>query len=158
MSIPVVYDTMLFLQAAVQPVRVHRTFQAIQEGLVTLCLSAELLAEVRDVLTRWKVRDKFPALTPETVDAFITETAAMATMFDPVPSIFTWPADPGDDHIFNLAIHAQAEYLVTWETRMLKLASEISETAESLRRLAPNLQIVNPEQFAKAMYPLKTIP
>lgn len=151
MSIPVVYDTMLFLQAAVQPLRVHRTFQAVQEGLVSLCLSAELLAEVRDVLTRGKVREKFPALTPEVVDTFIGETAAMATMFDP-PSVFTWPVDPGDDHIFNLAIHARAEYLVTWETRMLKLANELSEASESLRRLAPKLQIVNPEQFAEALY------
>jgi putative PIN family toxin of toxin-antitoxin system len=150
-STPVVYDTMLFLQAAVQPIRVHRTFQAVQEGLVRLCLSAELLAEVRDVLTRTKVRKKFPALTPEAVDAFISETAAMATMFDP-PSVFTWPVDPGDDHVFNLAIHARAEYLVTWETRMLKLANEMSEAAASLRRLAPDLQIVNPEQFAQALH------
>ena len=89
---------MLFLHAAVQPVRVHRSFQAVQEGLVTLCLSAELLAEVRDVLTRRKMRQRFPALTPEAVDAFITETAAMARMFDPVPSQFTWPTHPDDDH------------------------------------------------------------
>lgn len=156
MSTPVVYDTMLFLQAAVQPIRVHRTFQAVQEGLVRLCLSAELLAEVRDVLTHAKVRKKFPALTPEAVDAFISETAAMATIFEP-PSVFTWPVDPGDDHIFNLAIHARAEYLVTWETRMLKLTNEMSEAAESLRHLAPGLQIVNPEQFAQALYRTKTI-
>lgn len=156
MSIPVVYDTMLFLQAAVQPIRVHRTFRAVQQGFVTLCLSAELLAEVRDVLTREKVRKKFPALTPEAVDTFISETAAVATMFEP-PSVFTWQVDPDDDHIFNLAIHARAEYLVTWETRMLKLANETSEAAESLRHLAPSLQIVNPEQFAQALYRPKTI-
>ena len=151
MSVPVVYDTMLFLQAAVQPVRVHRSFQAVQEGLVMLCLSAELLAEVRDVLTRRKIRQRFPALTPEAVDAFITETAAMARMFDPVPSPFTWPTDPDDDHIFNLAIHAQAEYLVTWETRILRLPLETSESGSMLRRLAPQLQIVNPEQFAQVL-------
>jgi predicted nucleic acid-binding protein len=112
---------------------------------------------VRDVLTRRKVREKFPVLTPEVVDAFIGETAALATMFDP-PIVFTWPVDPGDDHIFNLAIHARAEYLVTWETRMLKLGNEMSGAAESLRRLAPSLQIVNPEQFAQALYRTKTIP
>jgi putative PIN family toxin of toxin-antitoxin system len=143
---------MLFLQAAVQPVRVHRTFQAIQEGLVTLCLSAELLAEVHDVLNREKVRQRFPALTPEAVDAFIADTAAMAKMFDPVPNLFNWPTDPDDDHIFNLAILAQAEYLVTWERRILKLASEPSESGETPRRLAPKLKIVNPEQFAQAVY------
>ena len=151
MSVRAVYDTMLFLQAAVQPVRVHRSFQAVREGLVTLCLSAELLAEVHDVLTRRKVREKFPALTHKAVEAFITETGAMATMFDPVPSLFSWPVDRDDDHIFNLAIHAQAEYLVTWETRILKLASDYSESGVLLRRLAPKLRIVNPEQFAQVL-------
>ena len=151
MSVPAVYDTMLFLQAAVQPVRVHRSIQAVQEGLVTLCLSAELLAEVRDVLTRRKMRQRFPALTPEAVEAFITETAAMAMMFDPVPKQFTWPAHPDDDHIFNLASHAHAEYLVTWETRILKLPLETSESGSMLRQLAPQLQIVNPEQFAQVL-------
>jgi predicted nucleic acid-binding protein len=84
-SLLVVYDTMLFLQAAVQPVRVHRSFQAGHQGLV------------------------------------------------------------------NLAIHAQAEYLVTWETRMLKFANDKSESAELLRRLAPQLRIVNPERFAQVL-------
>lgn len=149
MSLRVVYDTMLFLQAAVRPSRVHRSSQAIRDGLVTLCVSSQLLSEVYDVLTRPRVRDKFPALTPEAVNSFISEIGAMATMFDPIPSVFTFPPDPGDDHIFNLAIHARAAYLVTWETRMLKLASESSDTAASLRRLAPQLEIVNPEQFAR---------
>ena len=64
MSLRVVYDTMLFLQAAVQPFRVHRSFQVIRDELVTLCISSQLLSEVYDVLMRPQVRDKFPALTP----------------------------------------------------------------------------------------------
>ena len=72
-------------------------------------------------------------------------------MFEDVPSLFKWPADPGDDHIFNLAIHAHAEFLVTWETRMLKLAKKESENGTLLRRLAPNLRIVNPEEFVKIL-------
>lgn len=142
---------MLFLQAAVQPSRVHRSFQAVREGRVALCVSSELVSEVYDVLTRPRVRDKFPALTPEAVDSFISEIGATATLFDPVPSVFTFPVDPDDDHIFNLAIHVRAEYLVTWERRMLKLVEESSETGVALRRLAPQLKIVNPEQFAQVV-------
>jgi putative PIN family toxin of toxin-antitoxin system len=150
-SVRVVYDTMLFLQAAVQPVRVHRSIQAVRDGLVTLCVSAELLAEAHDVLTRKRVRERFPALTPEAVDSFVTEIGAIATIFDPVPNLFTFPADPDDDHVFNLAIHAQADYLVTWETRILNLAGHSSESGELLRQLAPELKIVNPEQFAQVL-------
>ena len=75
----------------------------------------------------------------------------MATIFDQVPNLFTWPADPDDDHVFNLAIHPQADYLVTWETRMLKLANDLSESGALLRRMAPQLRIVNPEQFVHVL-------
>lgn len=143
-----VYDTMLFLQAAVQPHRVHRSFRAVRDGTVTLCISRELLAEVHDVLKRQKVREKFPALTNEAVDSFIVELGATSQIFHPIPKVFTFPADPDDDHIFNLAIHAEADYLVTWETRILNLVSDKSETSKTLRALASKLRIVNPEQFA----------
>ena len=139
---------MLFLQAAVQPQRVHRSFQALQDGEVTLCVSLELLSEVRDVLTRDKVRDKFPSLTPEAVDAFISETVEKVELFDRVPSRFTFPLDPNDDHIFNLAISAGADYLVTWDKRILRLETGQSEAGDALRQLAPQLRIVNPEEFA----------
>lgn len=86
--------------------------------------------------------------------SFVTEVAAIATMFEQVPNLFTWPADPNDDHIFNLAIRAQADFLVTWETRMLRLANDSSESGALLRQLAPQLRIVNPEQFA---YVLKAL-
>ena len=53
-----------------------------------------------------------------------------------------------DDHLFNLAIHAEANFLVTWETRILRLATETTEAANYLRRLAPGLSIVTPKQIA----------
>ena len=148
MSIPVVYDTMLFLQAASRPDRTHATFRAIRERSVTLCLSARLLAEVRDVLTRAEVRAKFHALVPEAVDAFIEDIAGLASLYDVIPAVFAWPAHPDDDHVFDLAIHARARYLVTWETRILNLATTASPAAQTLRQLAPNLAIINPKAFA----------
>lgn len=147
----VVYDTMIFLQAAVRPSRVHRTFQAVADGTVTLCVSHDLLKEVRDVLTRDTVRAKFPALTTEAVDAFLDDILKSATLFDPVPVAFTWPQHPDDDHLFNLAIVAGADYPVTWETRILRLATEHSVAADELRRSAPNLSIVAPDEFAQLL-------
>jgi predicted nucleic acid-binding protein len=116
---------------------------------VRLCLSAPLLAEVRDVLTRAEVRAKFPALVPEAVDAFIEDIAGLASLYDAVPAIFTWPAHPDDDHLFDLAIHAQARYLVTSETRILNLATASTPAAQTLRQLAPDLAILDPKSFAE---------
>lgn len=62
---------MLIFRAVARPARVRPLFDALERGRVTLCLSAEVLAEIRDVLSRPKLRQKFPALTDEAVDAFL---------------------------------------------------------------------------------------
>lgn len=151
MSIPVVYDTMLFFQAASRPDRVHASFQAIRDQRVTLCMSPELLAEVHDVLTRPEYQSRFPALTAEGVAAFLADVTSRATLFESVRAAFSWPSHPDDDHVFNLAIHAKAKYLVTWERRILKLATESTEAAKFLQRLAPDLGIITPQQLADTL-------
>lgn len=104
MSVRVVYDTMVFLQGAARPGRVHRSFQFVRDGVVTLCLSPELLAEVRDVLAHESVRRRFPELTDAVVDAFLADVLASGDLFEDVSPTFSWPQHPDDDHVFNLAI------------------------------------------------------
>jgi putative PIN family toxin of toxin-antitoxin system len=147
-SIGVVYDTMVFLQAAARPQRLHATFRAVHEREVSLLLSPGLLAEIQDVLSRPAIRTKFPALTDEGVNVFVADVLAHGRMFADVPRNFTWPEHPDDDHVLNLAIQAQAKYLVTWEARILKLATDASPAAQELRRLAPGLEIITPKQLA----------
>jgi len=89
MSIRAVYDCMIFLQAASNPHRVHSTFRLVESGAVTLYVSAEVLAEVRDVLSRPRHKAKFPALTDDHVSEFLTAMAKLATLVDEVPDIYT---------------------------------------------------------------------
>lgn len=152
MSDRAVYDTMIFFQWAVLPAeQQRRTIEALYDGSVRLCLSAELVREVRDVLTRPELVARFPALSIDRVDQVLREAAKHADFFPAVPAIYTWPRHPSDDHIFNLAIESQARFLVTWETRILSLATEASPEADQLRVLAPHLQIVSPPVFARAV-------
>jgi putative PIN family toxin of toxin-antitoxin system len=139
---------MVFFQAASRPDRMHATFRAINDNRLTLVLSRDLLAEIQGVLNRDSVRLKFPALTAERVKAFIADVLARCKMFENVPLAFTWPQHPDDDHVFNLAIESKAKYLVTWETRIIKLGSELSPSGKLLRQLAPDLEIVTPKQLA----------
>ena len=104
--------------------------------------------EIRDVLTRPSLAAKFRALTAERVAHFLDNVNAMARLFADTPKTFTWPQHPDDDHLFNLAIHARAKYLVTWETRILKLAAGTSPAAELLHQSAPSLAIITPKQLA----------
>ena len=59
-GVRVVYDCMLFLQAVLRPHRTHGTFRVARSGLVQLCVSHDVLSEIRDVLTRPKLMAKFP--------------------------------------------------------------------------------------------------
>jgi len=144
----VVYDTMVFLQAAIYPERRHTTFAAVEDGRLRLCTSPQLIAEVRDVLTRPHLAAKFTALTPVRAAQFMDKVNLIALSFSTVPDVFSWPRHPDDDHVFNLAIHAKATYLVTWETRILQLATEATPTANLLRQLAPHLAILTPKALA----------
>lgn len=57
----VVFDCMVVLQGAGRPAGpAGACLRLVDQGRVTLCVSAEVLAEVRDVLTRPKVQRKFP--------------------------------------------------------------------------------------------------
>jgi len=150
-GIPVVYDTMLFFQAASRPTRVHATFQAILDKRVALCLSSDLLSEIADVLLRPEHEARFPALTPDAVAAFLAQWSARSRMVENVPRVFTWPEHPDDDHVFNLAIVAAARYLVTWESRILELPTRPSPAALALKQLAPELRIVTPSQLAQEL-------
>lgn len=105
------------------------------------------------MLTRAEVQAKFPALTPKSIAPFLADIAATAKHVDPIPNLFTWPAHPDDDHLFNLAIEARAEFLVTWEKRILKLAVANTGEAVALRRLAPQLKIITPPELAGELNP-----
>lgn len=146
-----IYDAMVVLQWAALPTpaeRQHATVRAIVNGEIRLCMSQPLFDEIRGLLCRKELREKLPSLTPASAALVLKRMLEFADWFDPVPNVFTWPQHPDDDHLFNLAIHAKAQYLVTWETRILKLAADTIPAADVLRRLAPDLTILTPRQLA----------
>jgi hypothetical protein len=76
-----VYDCMLFFRAASRPQRVQPLFELVDQAHVTLCLSAEVVAEIRDVLIRPKLltgpdfRRRFAVLQIVTPPAFLAVVA-----------------------------------------------------------------------------------
>jgi putative PIN family toxin of toxin-antitoxin system len=143
-----VYDTMIFFQWAALPEdRQHATIRSIYDGTIKLCMSQELLDEVRDVLSRPEVVAKNPSITPERLAHILTAILDLSEWFDQVPKLFTWSQHPDDDHIFNLAIAANAQFLVTWENRILKLANDTTPDARQSRVFAPQLKIITPKEL-----------
>ena len=114
MTIRAVYDCMIYLQAASN--WSGASGECIRRSLlgdVELCQSLRVLAEIRDVLTRARIKKKFPDLTLDRVNLFLKDVSRYALQYPIPPSLFKLPRDPNDEKYLNLAIAANANYLVS---------------------------------------------
>jgi len=142
-----VFDCMVFLQGAGRPASPARAcFRLVDEERITLCLSADILTEVRDVFMRAKTVKRFPLLTPEWVDAFVQNTESKAVKLPQVPKVFSFERDPKDEPYLNLAIATRANYLVSRDQDLLELMNN-----SDFRKRFPELTILDPVEFLKEM-------
>lgn len=142
---------MIFFQWAALPVdRQHATIKAIYDGSVQLCMSKPLLDEIRDVLSRPEIRFKAPSLTEDRLNSVLDAIVQHAQWFTDVPPAFTWSQHPDDDHLLSLAIAARADWLVTWERRLLTFIA--ADSAEAVRfRLLAATEIITPAELAERL-------
>jgi putative PIN family toxin of toxin-antitoxin system len=142
-----VFDCMVFLQGAGRPAGPARAcFRLVDEGQVMLCLSPEILAEVRDVLTRPKTLQRFPLLSQEWVETFVANAASKAVVLAQVPKAVSLERDPKDEPYLDLALAVRAHYLVSRDRDLLDLKND-----EGFRQRYPDLQILDPVAFLKAI-------
>lgn len=147
MSYRAVFDCMVYLQAVTnERGPAFACFCLVDGGEVTLCVSAENLAEAQDVLTRPELQAKFPRLTPERAEAFLRNVRAKAVLVDAVPEQFSYLRDPDDEPYLNLALAAGAKYLVSRDKDLLDLMNNVD-----FRRRFPDLTILDPVAFLQAI-------
>jgi putative PIN family toxin of toxin-antitoxin system len=113
---------------------------------IDLFVSPEILSEVDDVLRRPKLRRKFPALTHEAVNAFLEDLRSRASLILEIPKVFEYPRDPKDEPYLNLAIAAEARYLVSFDNDLLDLMDD-----PDFRQRFPQLTILDPPAFLRAL-------
>ena len=142
-----VYDCMLFFRAASRPSRVHPLFELVDQGRVLIALGPDVLAEIRDVLKRPKLVAKYPALTSEAVDAFVAQYLYLATWIDNVPEHYSLVRDPKDSKYLNLAITANAPYVVTTDLDLLDQMDPSSIAGQDFRSRYPAIEVVTPIEF-----------
>jgi putative PIN family toxin of toxin-antitoxin system len=143
-KIRAVFDCMLFLQgAARRESAAGACLLLVELAAVELCVSEEILAEVRDVLTRPRLRQKFPALSDELVDRFLAALIKRSVVIPNVQRLFLYARDPKDEPYINLAIAADATHLVSWDADLLDLAKPSNPDGARLRRHAPELRILD---------------
>jgi len=79
----VVFDCMIFLQAtANESGPAAALLRLVDRNVLSLFVSREILDEVRDVLSRSKIRKKSPDITRERVDALMIRVSDKAAIVD----------------------------------------------------------------------------
>jgi len=138
---------MVFLQGAgcsAGPARA--CLSLVDDDRVILFMSDQILVEVRDVLTRPKSQRKFPMLTLESVNEFSRDVARKSVVLANVPNAYSNLRDPKDEPYLNVAIAANADYLVSRDLDLLDLMKDAD-----FRQQYPSLTILNPVAFLQVM-------
>ena len=144
----VVFDCNVFLQAvANDESAVAKALDFLEAGLITLFVSEPILREVRDVLTRPKLRRQMPQITDVRVSAMLQRLANKAILIQNIPEEFQSKRDPKDEIYLNLAIVANAKFLISRDQDLLDLMTTSTDEARQFRSLYPFLRIMKVADF-----------
>jgi len=146
--IAAVFDCNVFLQAAAREKSVAAAcLRLVEQGLVQLYLSEEILAEVEEVLYRPEIRTHFPSLTDEVIEAFLLRLRKSAQILRHVPKRFSYSRDPDDVPYINLAVEMNADYLVSRDRDLLDLMTAYDVEAKEFRQRFRPLRVIEPLEF-----------
>lgn len=118
----VVFDCVVFVQSLISKSGPAVTcIERFRKGDFSLAISKDTLAEVREVLSRSKLREDFPLLTEEKAVWLIELLLYKGKLFQKVPRRFEFQRDPDDEPYINLAVEAGADFLnqsqQEWDTQ-----------------------------------------
>ena len=144
----VVFDCMIFLQAVTSDKSLaFRLFEYFENGSFTVYVSNAVLAEITEVLNRPFVRTANPSITNEYVEDFLKRFLMRARSIKSVPPKFKYSRDPKDEKYINLAIEAEADYLISHDRDLLDLMTGIDDECKQFRQRFRHLKIIQPVDF-----------
>ena len=155
--IEAVFDCNVLLQAASREKSVAaECLRFVETGFVRLYLSEDVLTEVEDVLNRPEIRDHFQTLTDELVEAFLLRLHKNSEFIRSVSKEFSYSRDPDDEVYINLAVCAEADYIVSRDNDLLDLMTAYTIEAKQFRQRFRPLQVIEPLEFLKIMRKLES--
>jgi len=155
-----VFDCMIFVQGAARVKNpANACFELVENGEVSLFVSQEIIDEVKDVLSRRQLRNRFPALTDEIGEVFLKEVLSKSKQLKNARPVFKYARDRKDEKYLNLAIEAEADFIVSRDKDLLDLMTGIDDKSKEFRQRFRRLKIVKPVEFlnilAEKHLPLK---
>jgi len=100
------------------PGQILRAF--LEEGRFTSVTSLEILAEIREALSREKIR-KYHGWTDEQIDSFVAFLYAQSVATEGKFAVDLITKDPRDNKFLACAWEGNAEHLVTGDDHLLEL-------------------------------------
>ena len=108
----VIFDTVILVQSTLNPKSAARKCLVyFEQGKISVAVSRETLTEVKDVLSRPSIRQRYDHITNELVTALTELLSYRGIYVRHVGKHFTYPRDPNDEPYLNLAIEVSAESL-----------------------------------------------
>lgn len=140
------------VQSAINPEGIARKcLLYFERGEISIAVSRDTIAEVKDVLSRPHIRDRYDHITDEKVAALVELLTYKGRFVRNVKEHFTYPRDPDDEPYLNLAIEVKADYLISWDNDMLDLMKWDKPDGREFQKRFRFLKIVNPKEFLQEM-------
>ena len=132
--VKVIFDTNVWISFLIGK-HLSKLQSYLSDGRITVITTDQLLAELKLVSQRKKLRKYFPS---ETVNEFISILEIISENFE-ITSRHHESRDPKDNFLLDLIDYSKADYLVTGDKDLLDLESFM------------NAKIVSPSVFEKEM-------
>ncbi|MGH9839792.1 MAG: putative toxin-antitoxin system toxin component, PIN family [Blastocatellia bacterium] len=148
----VVVDTNILLQSLLSGTGpAGKCLDYFRRGEIDISVSRDTLNEAKEVLSRSRLRIKYPQLTDEKVAHLTDFLLYRGTYLRSVKRRFEYPRDPQDEPFLNLAIEVEADYLISRDPDLLDLMKWEKEEGREFQKRFRFLKIVTPVEFLKAM-------
>jgi putative PIN family toxin of toxin-antitoxin system len=130
----VVLDTNVLISAVLFGGKPRQILEKAIRGEIRLCISEPILDELKGVLQR----PKFD-YSPEMIQVILKELAGVSDFVNASKTMDVVLEDPEDNRILECAVEAEANYIVTGDSHLLKLSRY------------QNIEIVNAVAFLETL-------
>lgn len=127
----------------------HECYRLIVEKKVIHFVSSTTVDELVAVLSRPETLSKFTDLDSDDVEEFVRYVVSISSLVRSVPHVFDLPRDVDDEPYIDLAIAADADYLVTSDRDLLDLMFGIDDASKEFRQRFRNIKVVRPDEFLR---------
>jgi putative PIN family toxin of toxin-antitoxin system len=143
-----VFDCVTFVQSLISETGpAVQCTELFEQGKILLAFSNETLSELNEVLSRSTLRERYPRLTDQRVDSLIALLVRQGRLYRRVKRHIQFQRDPSDEPYLNLAVEAEADFLVTRDRDLLDLMDWKREEGRAFQKRFRRLKIVDPVVF-----------